>query len=88
MYNSSDIQFDSFGISSVSLSRKAVIVYDADALEARQEFKQGKHFYRIIAYPGKLYKAMIGLSLSFKIPRAGVQGQAAAFSLRGRAGKS
>jgi hypothetical protein len=52
--------------------KTVVIIYDEESVEAKQEFKHGEHFYRIIAYAGKLYEARIGLSLSFKIPRAGV----------------
>jgi hypothetical protein len=72
MLNSADILYDRFGIDEVSLSRHSVIVYDAVSIERTQKFKRGEHSYRIIAYAGKLYEAMVDESLSFKIARFGV----------------
>jgi hypothetical protein len=72
MLNSADIVHDRFGIDEVSLSRNTVVLYYAAFIERAQKLKRGEHCYRIIAYRGKLYEARVGLSLSFKIARAGV----------------
>jgi hypothetical protein len=80
MYNSADIMYDSFGIDSVSLSGRAVVIYEAETIEKKQARKCGKRFYLLIAYAGKLYEVMVALLLSYKIPRAGVQSQAACVS--------
>jgi hypothetical protein len=77
MYNSMNIKYSNLSDRLALYGKTVVVLYDAESVEARQELKRGKHFYRIIAYAGKLYEVMIGLSLSFKIPRAGVQRQAA-----------
>jgi hypothetical protein len=72
MYNSADIIHDSFGIDSISLSQKAVVLYNAESVELKQEVKHGNGFYHIISSAGKVFERMIEKCLSYKIARAAV----------------
>jgi hypothetical protein len=70
---SADIRYDGFGIKQQSIVLTATGVTVNTPVEAKEKVKHGSGFYHIISHAGMVFERMVGLWLSYKIPRAGVQ---------------